>query len=49
MDPYHVFVLHAWHSRNQFMPIMGLLPEVTWEYTALGVKSHQNRKLLEPV
>jgi nitrite reductase/ring-hydroxylating ferredoxin subunit len=45
MDPYHVFVLHSSNSGNQFVPLMGLLPEVTWEYTALGVKSHQDRRL----
>jgi len=45
MDPYHVFVLHSSNSGNQFVPLMGLLPDVTWEYTALGVKSHQNRRL----
>ena len=34
MDPYHVFVLHSSNSGDQFVPLMGLLPEVTWEYTA---------------
>ena len=45
MDPYHVFVLHSSNSGNQFMPLMGILPEVTWEYTALGVKRHQDRRI----
>ncbi len=45
MDPYHVFVLHSSNSGHQFVPLMGLLPDVTWEYTALGVKSHQDRRL----
>jgi phenylpropionate dioxygenase-like ring-hydroxylating dioxygenase large terminal subunit len=45
MDPYHVFVLHGSHSGNQFVPIMGLLPEVSWALTALGVKSSQDRRL----
>ena len=45
MDPYHVFVLHSSHSGNQFVPIMGILPEVSWEDTALGVKSYQDRRL----
>jgi len=45
MDPYHVFVLHSSNSGNQFVPLMGLLPEVTWEYTARGVKSYQDRRL----
>lgn len=45
MDPYHVFVLHSTNSGNQFVPVMGVLPEVSWEYTPLGVKSHQDRTL----
>ena len=45
MDPYHVFVLHGTHSGNQFVPVMGLLPEVSWHETALGVKSYQDRRL----
>src|SRR5262245_6389352 len=45
MDPYHVFVLHNTNSGNQFVPLMGLMPDVTWAYTALGVKSHQDRTL----
>ena len=45
MDPYHVFVLHAANSGNQFVPSMALLPRVEWERTALGVKSHQYRTL----
>ncbi len=45
MDPFHVFVLHGTHSGNQFVPIMGLLPEVTWHYTARGMKSYQDRRL----
>ena len=45
MDPYHVFVLHAANSGNQFVPIMAVLPRVEWELTPLGVKSHQYRAL----
>jgi phenylpropionate dioxygenase-like ring-hydroxylating dioxygenase large terminal subunit len=45
MDPYHVFVLHSSHSGNQFVPLMGILPQVSWEFTALGVKSYQDRTL----
>ena len=45
MDPYHVFVLHSTHSGTQFVPVMGLLPEVSWHDTELGVKSYQDRKL----
>lgn len=45
MDPYHVFVLHSSNSGNQFVPLMAVLPEVTWHATPLGVKSHQDRTL----
>jgi nitrite reductase/ring-hydroxylating ferredoxin subunit len=45
MDPFHVFVLHSSNSGTQFVPLMGLLPEVTWEITPLGVKSYQDRRL----
>ena len=45
MDPYHVFILHSQNSGNQFVPVMGLLPEVSWHETPLGVKSHQDRQL----
>jgi phenylpropionate dioxygenase-like ring-hydroxylating dioxygenase large terminal subunit len=44
MDPYHVFVLHSSHSGTQFVPLMGILPEVSWYETPLGVKSHQDRR-----
>ena len=27
MDPFHVFILHGSHSGNQFVPIMGQLPD----------------------
>src|SRR5215467_14252798 len=45
MDPFHVFVLHSSNSGTQFVPLMGVLPEVTWEHTPLGVKSYQDRRL----
>ena len=45
MDPFHVFVLHSSNSGNQFVPLMGVLPEVSWEHTPLGVKSYQDRRL----
>jgi nitrite reductase/ring-hydroxylating ferredoxin subunit len=45
MDPFHVFVLHNTNSGNQFVPVMGLLPEVSWHPTPLGMKSHQDRRL----
>ncbi len=45
MDPFHVFVLHAGFSGNQFVAEMGALPEVNWYTTEAGVKSHQDRIL----
>jgi len=45
MDPFHVFVLHAGFSGNQFVAEMGSLPAVSWHYTEAGVKSHQDRVL----
>ena len=45
MDPFHVFVLHAGFSGNQFVAEMASMPEVSWEFTDVGVKSHQDRVL----
>jgi len=45
MDPFHVFVLHAGFSGNQFVAEMAGLPEVSWHFTNMGVKSHQDRVL----
>lgn len=45
MDPFHVFVLHAGFSGNQFVGEMAALPEVTWHSLPSGVKSHQDRVL----
>ena len=47
MDPFHVFVLHAGFSGNQFVAEMADLPEVSWHYTEHGVKSHQDRVLAD--
>jgi len=45
MDPFHVPILHARFSGNQFTPEMALIPEVSYEYTATGVRSIQMREL----
>ena len=45
MDPFHVFVLHAGFSGNQFVAEMAGLPEVSWHFTDAGVASHQDRTL----
>jgi len=45
MDPFHVPILHARFSGNQFTPEMALIPEVSYEYTPAGVRSIQMREL----
>jgi nitrite reductase/ring-hydroxylating ferredoxin subunit len=45
MDPFHVPILHARFSGNQFTPEMALIPEVSYEYTPRGVRSVQLRGL----
>lgn len=45
LDPFHVPILHARFSGNQFTPEMALIPEVTYEYTERGVRSIQMREL----
>ena len=45
MDPFHVFILHSGFSGNQFVADMASMPEVNWEFTDVGVESHQDRVL----
>jgi nitrite reductase/ring-hydroxylating ferredoxin subunit len=45
MDPYHVPILHGSFSGNQFVPMMGVMPQVEFEPTARGIKSTSVRKL----
>jgi len=45
MDTLHVPILHGAFSGPQFTDVMGLMPEVTWEETALGVKAVSHRRL----
>jgi nitrite reductase/ring-hydroxylating ferredoxin subunit len=45
MDPFHVPILHGSFSGAQFVAQMGLIPEVSWDYTDRGVLSVQVRKL----
>ncbi|WP_223693882.1 aromatic ring-hydroxylating dioxygenase subunit alpha [Leifsonia poae] len=47
MDPFHVPILHARFSGNQFTPEMALIPEVDFEYTPVGVRSTQIRTIDE--
>jgi nitrite reductase/ring-hydroxylating ferredoxin subunit len=45
MDPYHVPILHGSFSGNQFVPMMGVMPEVQFEPTPRGTKSVSVRTL----
>jgi nitrite reductase/ring-hydroxylating ferredoxin subunit len=45
MDPFHVVVLHDSFSGTQFVPDMGKMPQVTYEYTPRGIKSQQVRTM----
>ncbi|PRB43052.1 phenoxybenzoate dioxygenase [Arthrobacter sp. MYb23] len=47
MDPFHVPILHARFSGEQFTAEMALMPEVAYEYTSNGVRSTQLRVLDE--
>jgi phenylpropionate dioxygenase-like ring-hydroxylating dioxygenase large terminal subunit len=45
MDPFHVPILHARFSGNQFIPEMAILPECTFSYTEQGVRVVSTRDL----
>lgn len=45
VDPFHVVVLHASFSGTQFVEQMAVMPEVTWDTTALSVRTLSTRKL----
>lgn len=38
VDPFHVPILHARFSGNQFLPEMAILPECTFSYSGQGVR-----------
>jgi len=38
MDPHHTAVLHTTFSGAQFSPEMAIMPDVTWQYTDLGMR-----------
>lgn len=44
-DPWHVYILHTAFSGSQFAPEMAVEPQVTWEYTDLGLKYIAYRRL----
>jgi nitrite reductase/ring-hydroxylating ferredoxin subunit len=45
MDPYHVPILHGSFSGTQFVPMMGVMPEVQFELTSRGTKAVSLRTL----
>ena len=45
VDPFHVVVLHGTFTGTQFVEQMSLMPQVSWEPTALGVKTTSLRAL----
>jgi phenylpropionate dioxygenase-like ring-hydroxylating dioxygenase large terminal subunit len=45
MDPFHIPILHTSFSGVQFVPEMGIMPEVTWDYHDLGMRYSAYRKL----
>lgn len=45
MDPFHVPVMHYMINGAQFVESLGVIPEVSFEYTPDGVKSIQLRQL----
>ena len=45
MDPFHVPILHTSFSGAQFAPEMVIMPDVTWEYTELGMRYVAHRRL----
>nr|WP_279343696.1 Rieske 2Fe-2S domain-containing protein [Variovorax terrae] len=45
MDPFHIPILHTSFSGVQFVPEMGVMPSVNWEYTGSGMQYTAYRKL----
>jgi nitrite reductase/ring-hydroxylating ferredoxin subunit len=45
MDPFHVAVLHSVFSGGQFSDALNLRPQVSWEESAHGMRSTQDREL----
>lgn len=45
MDPFHVPILHARFSGNQFVPEMAIIPEVEFSYLDDGVRAASEREL----
>ncbi len=47
MDPFHVVVTHYMINGVQFVPSLGILPQVKFEYLSDGVRSIQHRTLAD--
>ena len=47
VDPFHVVVLHSSFSGTQFVEQMALMPQVTWEFSPLGVRTVSLRTLAD--
>jgi phenylpropionate dioxygenase-like ring-hydroxylating dioxygenase large terminal subunit len=45
MDPFHIPILHTSFSGVQFVPEMGVMPQVTWDYAKTGMRYTAHRKL----
>jgi nitrite reductase/ring-hydroxylating ferredoxin subunit len=45
VDPFHVVVLHSSFSGTQFVDAMGVMPDVRWEPSPLGVRTVSLRDL----
>lgn len=45
VDPFHVVVLHSSFSGTQFVDAMGVMPDVRWEPSPLGVRTVSMRQL----
>ena len=45
VDPFHVVILHSSFSGTQFVPEMAVMPQVTWETQAHGVRTISLRPL----
>ncbi|MEJ7930521.1 aromatic ring-hydroxylating dioxygenase subunit alpha [Ramlibacter sp. AN1015] len=45
MDPFHIPILHTTFSGVQFVPEMGVMPQVHWEYMDGGIRYTAYRKL----
>ena len=45
MDPFHIPILHTSFSGVQFVPEMGIMPEVVWDPVDLGMRYSAYRRL----